>query len=198
MIRLFIFALLFTTGLRAADTVVVRGTAIINGALEESFWSQASAQSDFTVFPMGKQTEETTFRLAHDDAWLYLGIECRHESLKFLQPTVKGHDRGAMKDESIEVFLAPRVTDPAYFYHYALSFGGARDERIITGPNVKEYWDVPWRSATRRTDHGWTAEIAVPLSLLQIQFPISNWRSRSSSSRSSRRRRWASCPAGSV
>ena len=167
MIRLFIFALLFTTGLRAADTVVVRGTAIINGALEESFWSQASAQSDFTVFPMGKQTEETTFRLAHDDAWLYLGIECRHESLKFLQPTVKGHDRGAMKDESIEVFLAPRVTDPAYFYHYALSFGGARDERIITGPNVKEYWDVPWRSATRRTDHGWTAEIAVPLSLLR-------------------------------
>jgi hypothetical protein len=167
MTRLFILALLFTTSLRAVDAIVVRGTATIDGALEESFWSQASAQSDFTVFSMGKQTEETKFRLAHDDAWLYVGIDCRHESLKFLQPTVKGHDRGAMKDESIEVFLAPRVTEPAYFYHYALSFGGARDERIITGPNVKEYWDVPWRSATRRTDHGWTAEIAVPLSLLR-------------------------------
>jgi len=160
-------ALVSTPGLHAAEAVVVRGTAIIDGALEESFWSQASAQADFTVFQTGKQLADTAFRLAHDEAWLYVGIDCRHESLKFLQPTVKGHDRGAMKDESIEVFLAPRVTEPAYFYHYALSFGGARDERLITGPNVKEYWDVPWRSAARRTDHGWTAEIAVPLSLLR-------------------------------
>ena len=167
MIRLFILAILFTTSLRAADAIVVRGTAIIDGALEESFWSQASVQSDFTVFQTGRHVADTTFRLAHDDAWLYVGIDCRHESLKLLQPTVKGHDRGAMKDESIEVFLAPRVTEPAYFYHYALSFGGAWDERLITGPNVKEFWDVPWRSATRRTDHDWTAEIAVPLSLLR-------------------------------
>jgi hypothetical protein len=166
MIRL-LLALLSTATLHAADAVVVRGTAIIDGALEESFWSQAPAQSDFTVFQTGRQVADTTFRLAHDDAWLYIGIDCRHESLKFLQPAVKGHDRGAMKDESVEVFLTPRVTEPAYFYHYALSFGGARDERIITGPNVKDYWDVPWRSTTRRTDRGWTAEIAVPLSLLR-------------------------------
>ncbi len=167
MIRLFILPLIFTNSLRAADAVVVRGMPIIDGALDESFWSQASAHSDFTVFQNDKRVADTAFRLAHDEAWLYLGIECRQESLKFLQPAVKGHDRGAMKDESIEVFLAPRVTEPAYFYHYALSFGGARDERIITGPNTKAYWDVPWRSATRRTDHGWTAELAVPLSLLR-------------------------------
>lgn len=167
MIRFLLLAFVSAAGLHAGDAVVVRGTAIIDGALEESFWSQAPAQSGFTVFQTGRQVADTTFRLAHDEAWLYVGIDCRHESLKFLQPIVKGHDRGAMKDESIEVFLAPRVTEPAYFYHYALSFGGARDERIITGPNVKEYWDVPWRSATRRTDRGWTAEIAVPLSLLR-------------------------------
>lgn len=167
MIRFLFLSLVLITRLHAVEAVVVRGTAIIDGVLEESFWSQASAQSDFTVFQTGKQVAETTFRLAHDDAWFYIGIECRHEAMKLLQPTVKGHDRGAMKDESIEIFLAPRVTEPAYFYHYALSFGGARDERLITGSAVKKYWDVPWRSATRRTDHGWTAEIAVPLSLLR-------------------------------
>jgi hypothetical protein len=160
-------AALHAANIQANEASITSGTAAIDGSLDEAFWSQVSAQSDFTVFQTGRHIADTTFRLAHDDAWLYVGIECRHESLKFLQPTVEGHDRGAMKDESIEVFLAPRVTEPAYFYHYALSFGGARDERIITGPNVKEYWDVPWRSATRRTDHGWTAEIAVPLSLLR-------------------------------
>jgi hypothetical protein len=167
MIRFLLLAFVSAVVLHAGDAVVVRGTAIIDGALKESLWSQAPAQSDFTVFQTGRQVAATTFRLAHDEAWLYVGIDCRNESLKWLQPTVKGHDRGAMKDESIEVFLAPRVTEPAYFYHYALSFGGARDERIITGANVKEYWDVPWRSATRRMDRGWTAEIAVPLSLLR-------------------------------
>ena len=167
MIHLLLLAFTFAAGLHAGDAVVVRGTAIIDGALRESFWSHAPAQSGFTVFQTGRQVADTTFQLAHDEAWLYVGIDCRNESLNWLQPKVNGHDHGAMKDESIEVFLAPRVTEPAYFYHYALSFGGARDERIITGANVKGYWDVPWRSATRRMDRGWTAEIAVPLSLLR-------------------------------
>lgn len=161
--------LLFSCVSTAADAVAVRGTVHVDGAPDDAAWKTAVPYGDFAVFGARKRVNDTAFRAAYDETWFYLGIECRNEALPLLQPKVKGHDNGAMKDESVEVFLAPRVAEPAYYYHYALGFGGARDERIVTGPNVKEYWDLPWRSAVRRTDNGWTAEIAIPLSLLRAE-----------------------------
>ena len=167
MLRLLIANLSLTSLAFGIDAVATRGTAQIDGVLEDAVWKAAVAQSDFAVLKSERRVSDTSFRIAHDEAWFYVGIECRHEALRMIQPLVKGHDKGVAKDESVEVFLAPCVTEPAYYYRYALNFGGARDERIVTGRNVKDYWNVPWRSAVRRSETGWTAEIAVPMSLLK-------------------------------
>ncbi|MBX7209537.1 MAG: hypothetical protein K1X78_14570 [Verrucomicrobiaceae bacterium] len=167
MLRFLIVTLSLSTVAFGVDAVVTRGTARIDGVMDEAFWAGAAVQGEFAVFRTERRVADTSFRIAHDDAWFYVGIECRHETLRMIQPRVKGHDKGVAKDESVEVFVAPRVMEPAYYYRYALSFGGARDESIVTGRNVKDYWNVPWRSAVRRSETGWTAEIAVPMALLK-------------------------------
>lgn len=167
MLRLLIATLSLYTVAFGVDAVATRGTAQIDGVMDEAFWAAAAVQGEFAVFKSERRVADTSFRIAHDEAWFYVGIECQHNSLRMIQPRVTGHDKGVAKDESVEVFLAPRVTEPAYYYRYALSFGGARDESIVTGRNVKDYWNVPWRSAVRRSETGWTAEIALPMALLK-------------------------------
>jgi len=148
----------------------------MDGLLQESFWNEAKPCGSFTLMEgEGKTVDDTTFRLAFDDAWLYLGVECRNSDMKALQPVVKGHDRGACRDDSVELFLDPG-TKGAVYIHYMLSFGNAKDERIVTNGNVKEYWDVPWRSATHVREDGWSGEMAIPLHVSASVAKLSNMR----------------------
>ena len=159
-------ALAADVGQPSAVTAHVIHTATpptIDGLLREPLWKKAASYGDFALFKgKGKRVADTTFRLACDDAWLYLGVDCRNPDMAALQPIVKGHDWGACRDESVELFLDPG-TDGRVYLHYMLSFANARDERIVTGGNIKEYWDMPWRSATHAREDGWSAEIAIPL-----------------------------------
>lgn len=134
----------------------------IDGLLQDPVWKEAVPYGQFARFGDGKAVEDTTFQLAYDDAWLYLAVDCRNADMKAIQPIVKGHDRGACKDDSVEFLLDP-VGDGKLYYHYMLSFANARDERSVADGRIKEEWDVPWRSATHLREDGWSAEIAIPL-----------------------------------
>jgi len=135
----------------------------LDGLLSEPFWGQAPVYGDFTLHKgEGKRVGDTTFRFAYDDAWLYFGAECLNPGMNTLQPIVKGHDKGACNDESVELFLDPGTEGRMYF-HYILTFANARDEKRVLGRNRDVLWDVPWRSATNVREDGWSAEFAIPL-----------------------------------
>jgi hypothetical protein len=138
----------------------------LDGRLDEPFWQKAEGAGNFHLFQgNGKQLEDTAFRLAYDDAWLYIGIDCKNKDLRALQPRVKGRDKQASNDESVEIFLDPG-TDGGTYFHYMLNFGGARDERRSTGSNIDKQWDTPWQSAVDVREDGWSAEVAIPLCVL--------------------------------
>jgi hypothetical protein len=138
----------------------------MDGRLEESFWQNAEAAGDFHLLQGdGKQLQDTTFRLACDDAWLYIGVDCKNKDLRAMQPRVKGRDKQAGSDESVEIFLDPG-TDGGTYFHYMLNFGGAKDERRFAGSNIDKQWDTPWQSAVSVRDDGWSAEVAIPLCVL--------------------------------
>ena len=138
----------------------------MDGRLDESFWQNAEAAGHFHLLQGdGKQLQDTIFRLAYDDAWLYIGVDCKNKDLRALQPRVKGRDKQAGSDESVEIFLDPG-TDGGTYFHYMLNFGGARDERRSANSNVDKQWDTPWQSAVSVRDDGWSAEIAIPLCVL--------------------------------
>ena len=138
----------------------------LDGRLDDVTWQKAASCGDFTVYGgQGRRTDTTAFRVAYDDAWLYVGVDCRNPHMNALQPLVRGHDNGACNDDSAEVFLDPGTGGRMYF-HYMLNFANAKDERRIRGTHRDLLWDVPWRSATEVREDGWSAEIALPLYIL--------------------------------
>ena len=139
---------------------------VLDGRLVEVFWEKAPPQGGFAVYKGdGRRSDMTVFRVAYDNAWLYLGIDCRNPAMNALQPLVRGHDKGACNDDSVEVFLDPGTGGRMYF-HYMLNFANAKDERRIRGAHRDLLWDVPWRSATDVREDGWTGELAIPLYVL--------------------------------
>lgn len=151
----------------AQEVTAVRGSVRVDGHLDEAIWSNAAPSTAFQDFQTKALLSDTTFRVAFDDAWLYFGITCKHEHLNMLQPKVTDSDRNSMRDESLELFLAPAIREPAFYHHFALNFANARDTRLIAGSNSKTLAQQTWRSAVQRTANGWTAEVAVPLQLLK-------------------------------
>jgi hypothetical protein len=135
---------------------------VLDGRLDEPVWKEAPPQGDFFAFGGTGRVSDTAFRLAFDDAWLYVAVECRTENLRALQPKIKGHDKQASQDDSVEFFLDPGTEGGTYF-HYMLSFAGARDERRVSAAGVETAWDMPWRAATAVRDDGWSGEFALPL-----------------------------------
>ena len=139
---------------------------VLDGRLGEAFWGRATAYRDFAVYKgEGRRSDTTEFRVAYDDAWLYVGVDCRNPGMNALQPLVRGHDNGACNDDSVEVFLDPG-TGGRMYVHYMLNFANAKDERRIHGTQRDLLWDVPWRSATTVREDGWGGEIAIPLYVL--------------------------------
>ncbi|NUQ62145.1 MAG: hypothetical protein HUU20_06635 [Pirellulales bacterium] len=149
---------------RAADPPV------IDGRLHDPVWQSAPVHGGFTTAGARspRQVDDTSFRAAYDDAWLYLAFDCRNPDMKDLQPIVRRHiwkQKNPFQDESVEVFLKPE-TGAKIFYHFLLHFANARDQRTCSGDGHDDYLHVPWRSATQIREDGWTAEAAIPICVL--------------------------------
>ena len=98
-----------------------------------------------------------------DPEGLYVGVTCDNPLQKRLvTPKVRNHDGPVHTDESVELFLSSDAAASVY-YHFKLScFGVKAEQRFIEGARELATWNQPWRSATTRTDEGWTAEVAIP------------------------------------
>ncbi|MBI3948349.1 MAG: hypothetical protein HY321_20710 [Armatimonadetes bacterium] len=140
---------------------------VVDGVLDDPCWRGAPQIGGFSALGSESEprTDATTGLLTHDDRWLYLGFVCRNPEMGRVAQTEFDHDGAVSEEDSVEVFLDPG-TEGALCYHYRLSFANVRAERRVAGGESDSAWDVPWRSATRRSGEGWQAEIALPLSIL--------------------------------
>lgn len=162
---------LVCAGLLQAETIRIPKIAEaprIDGALDEPVWQQALITEYYrpdSVEPAG----DTTVRLAYDARYLYVGIICSNANMAHVIQQTTGHDGAVNLDESVEIFLRPDAGSKRY-YHLMLNFAGVQhDKRITEGGKREMDWDPAWRARTRRTDGGWTAEIAFPWHTLESE-----------------------------
>lgn len=141
-----------------------RAAPKIDGELGDSCWGDAGVASDFLVLGgKGRRTDATKAYLTADATWLYLGFACSHPRPNRLEQKVRKHDGPVHTDDSVEAFIDPGTSGKVYF-QYILSFANVRAEKRVSVRGGRETgWDVPWRSATKVTDEGWNAEVAIPL-----------------------------------
>src|SRR5438045_2279466 len=174
---LVVAALLAAAAARAANwpehpilhAVRVTKPPVIDGDLSDPAWQQAPEFTDFTQHDPDDTkpaTMRTSVRIVYDDKAIYFGAKMDDPG----RPTALL----ARRDSFVQTdFLSinidsqhDRLSGAAFTVYPS---GTQVDSILFNDIGEDGSWDAVWDSATKMTDHGWTAEVRIPFS--QLRFP---------------------------
>ncbi len=145
-------------------------TVSIDGRLDEEVWKSAPAASAFLQEAPtfgAAPAAGTDVRVAYDDQSLYIGVRLHRAPQAEVTALVHRRDQNSYSD-----WFSVAV-DSMYDRRTALMFsvnaaGVQRDLQMHSDTAADASWDAVWRSAVTVDADGWTAELALPLSLFRI------------------------------
>lgn len=153
----------------AENLKIVRAdpTPIIDGCLDDPAWRGASKVEALYLPDTALEARDTTIYLAHDDKWLFVGLDCVNSNMEHVAQMVFDRDAAVQTDDSVELFVRPAGDDKRY-YHFILNFANVIHDKKVSPTGGRDLgWNPPVRSMTKRLPSGWTAEIAIPLYILE-------------------------------
>ncbi|WP_244884056.1 glycerophosphodiester phosphodiesterase family protein [Paenibacillus graminis] len=140
---------------------------LIDGKLDESFWSLDESLSVRTGEPAG---EKSSFGLLWDSTYLYIAVDAPdstpihngtgywfdQDNLNlFLDPTLHRSSPFAKEDMQIGILYQPGSSTPEFRFGAALNNHQGKDEKQVL-------------RAIQQTGQGWSAEMAVPWEMLGL------------------------------
>ncbi|GAH28875.1 unnamed protein product, partial [marine sediment metagenome] len=145
----------------------------MDGRLNEAFWKQAHSIKDLTQREPNEgapATEPTEIRVLFDDLYLYIGVVCFDSEPDKIVANEMRRDGELENDDYFEVFIDASHDHRNAFY-FAINPLGARRDALIRdeGSNINWDWDGIWIAKVKRTERGWTAEIAIPFHTLRFK-----------------------------
>jgi hypothetical protein len=158
---------------KAGSALKISESITIDGALSEAVWQGAQDFTDFIQFEpeRGKPASlKTTVRILYDGRNIYFGFLCYDPNPGLLAASQSKRDSDLRVDDSVAVCL-DTFNDKRNCYYFMTNLLGAQyDGRIAeNGLRTDATWDGVWKSAGRKTDFGWSAEIAIELSSLKYE-----------------------------
>jgi hypothetical protein len=158
---------------REATAVKINEPIKVDGVLDEAAWSRATVLSDFIQFQPERgapSTVRTAVRILYDGAAVYFGFESIDPEMEKIAARISKRDSDLEEDDAVAVFLDTYGDRRACYYFMTNLLGTQSDGRITdNGSTASTTWDGIWKSAARRTETGWTAEIAVNLESLKYK-----------------------------
>ncbi|MBI3983078.1 MAG: carbohydrate binding family 9 domain-containing protein [Gemmatimonadetes bacterium] len=153
------------------DVRKLASAPVIDGVVDQAEWPGASVVSGFLQYlprrgePASQPTEAL---LAYDDKALYVAFRVSDEHEPTAQLTRR--DAELLEDDAVVVVLDTHGDRQSAYYFVTNLLGTQADGRIADdGRTVDGSWDGAWRSAARRTDYGWSAELAIPFASLSFR-----------------------------
>jgi hypothetical protein len=146
----------------------------IDGSLAESVWSRPG-RSDFTqVFPAdgAAPTAQTSVRIAYDNDNVYFAIDCEQRGPVLGRLTRRDRE---VNDDRVSIDI-DTGHDRRSAYHFAVSASGVqRDALRYDDTEFNSDWDDIWQAEVQRRPHGWSAEIRIPLRIVQLHRGVTTW-----------------------
>ena len=144
--------------------LICRDAPKVDGALDDACWKSAYMSPTFYDFELKSEAytpnPDTTLRLVTDGKWLYFGVECRHPTPEDMRVSIKENFGGRVfGDECIKFFINPGLEGSEH-YRYVLNCENVHTIRRSFSTSAPS---MAWPSATALAEHGWAAEVAVPL-----------------------------------
>ena len=142
----------------------------VDGVLDEPAWGSAwSVELPVEVDP-GENSPAPVHTVAlvfHDATTLYVGFRADDPDPAAIRAHLSDRD-DAWSDDWVGVVL-DTFHDQHRDYLFAVNPLGVQMDTIEMWPGGSTPWDGIWDAAARRTDHGWSAELAIPFATLSFQ-----------------------------
>ena len=140
----------------------------VDGLLLEKSWEKADFQNEFSLITgEGLASSQTTVACLFSPTYLYIMFQVDDSPEQNRKITIYQKDGPVFYDDSVEVFIDPWFSS-SFYYHLSLnSIGTQYDSFSRSGPS----WNANWEVAIQEKTSGWTVEIAIPFSELEIQAP---------------------------
>jgi hypothetical protein len=140
----------------------------IDGNLSEPAWGRALDASELMQFKPEEGVRDplnTVVKILYDNNFVYFAFQCFDPEPDQIVARVTDKDKDLRNDDSVYVLMDMRK-DKEHFYYLGTNLNGVLlDGRItLDGQMADVGWDGAWRTASQKTDYGWSVEMAVDLS----------------------------------
>ena len=138
----------------------------IDGRLDDKAWQNVAASSNFWLpAEQERPTDRTEVLVLSDGKFLYFGFRCYESQPELIRTIKERRDAGLGYDDQVSVELDPFL-DRRAVSTYSVSANGIQNDAIAGGRARKIEWKGDWKAAAVRTEYGWSAEMAIPFSIL--------------------------------
>lgn len=162
------------------DVIYRKDSVRIDGIISEQSWKYAAVIRDFIqLMPQkgGQPSESTIVYVMYDNANLYIGAKCfDNPDLVKANTTIRDHSKVGW-DDGLGIFLCPDEKERMVGYVFLINAIGTQlDGKLYDGGNnAYNEWDGVWQSATSISEDGWSAEIAIPFRILELNENTQEW-----------------------
>jgi len=150
---------------KTAAAVQTKDRIVIDGVMNEPAWNTAARLGDFIQFEPERGRPAsfgTVVRVLYDARAIYFGFVCDDPQPGRITAGESRRDAELSVDDCVAVCLDTFSNKRNCYYFMTNVLGTQSDGRIVDdGLTTDSTWDGVWSSAARRTDSGWTAEIAI-------------------------------------
>ena len=143
---------------------------VVDGALDEPFWAEATVGTDFVETRSGLPAAQQTFiRVAYSRTHLYIAVECFDDQIDQIHATELREDRRFQGDDWVEVHLDPMHTHNSKYAFFSNPLGVRVDAAEGPSGAFSTSWSAEWDLAAQIYEDRWTFEMSIPLSILNYR-----------------------------
>jgi hypothetical protein len=143
---------------------------VVDGLLDDACWDQVEWGTDFVGWEPQEgvvPSQATAFKILYSDDALYLAYRAYDTDPERIANRLARRDW--FPGDWVEINIDSRH-DGRTAYSFTASVSGTRGDEFVSndGDNWDGSWDPIWDLETKVDEHGWTAEVRIPLSQLRF------------------------------
>lgn len=174
---LFVSCLIFTISIhsqiakKSVSALRITKSPVIDGKLNEAFWSNAEEAKDFVMFEPGdggneREDKKTTVKIAYDNKAIYFGATMYDNNPEEIPMQFGGRDQFGNVDFFL-ISINPN-NDGQNDTEFAVMSTGAQGDAKVSSGREDFSWNAVWDSEVTVTNNSWVVEIKIPYSALRF------------------------------
>jgi hypothetical protein len=154
---------------RRVQPLAVSSPPDIDGLLDDEVWADAPVMDGFWMTRERRWPDERTeVRVVMDQDKLYFAFHAFDTQPEAVSAIEAVRDRGLGFDDQVVIEI-DAFGDHEGISRFSVNARGTQDGVIAGGRASQIAWKGHWDASVRRTNDGWTAEIAIPFQILNYR-----------------------------